>query len=303
MTLTRWFEKPNLIKLISISVFMLVLNACGSSSSSTDPESSMEVKLKVDPLTRLVTGELVAAGFTSTGAHIYAGASGVNGGVIIPLMQDVTDANKWVTADGARFTEDQYDDYLAGNTYFNAHSAENPSGEVREQIEAKTIDISNLSIDETTGDASGYILSDGFTATAAHIHIGFAGTSGGIRVELASDATTAGRFNVPAGASVDVNEYSAGQLYVNVHSDDFLSGHIREQIVPSDIQVIGVEIDGDQVVPPVSDGGTATAYLTVNETTGALDVIMNLHNIDNASVAHIHDGFAGIRGLSINSRG
>ena len=301
MTLFQWFQKPNLIRLISISVFMLILNACGSSSTTTPPaggsSSTMTVKLMVDPLTRLVTGEATVSGFTATALHIHQGAVGVNGSVLVALTQDPADANRFVTPDGARFTADQYTEYLAGSTYFNSHSAANPSGEVREQIAPATIDISNLTINGTTGATSGYAMITGFTATVAHIHTGFAGESGGVSVALEADGTIAGRFNAPAAATVTVSDYNAGKLYVNVHSADFSAGHIRQQIVPAGLQVIAVEVSGSQSVPTaVSDGGSATAYITVNETTGALDAVLNLHNIDDSTNTHIHDGVAGVNG-------
>lgn len=285
--------------LLSLASLMLLVG-CGSSSDDPAPDagdtSTMSSKISVDPLTRLVSAEIIAAGFTSTNAHIHTGAPGVSGGAIVQLIQDATDANKWASGDGARLTEAQYADYLAGNTYFNSHSEANPSGEVRTQIDPITLDISNVVIDGTTGAASGFIVSGGFTATVAHIHTGFAGSTGAPAVTLEADATTAGRFNLPVGASVTVTDYNAGQLYFNVHSADFPSGHIRAQIVPAGIQVLDVEINGTQVVPSITGGGTATAYITVNETTGAVDATLNLHNITNSTNAHIHNGVAGVAG-------
>ena len=284
-------------------LLLLGLFVVGCSSSSDDPApvaavptSTMSSKISVDPLTRLVTAEVIGSGFTSTNAHIHAGAAGTTGGVIVQLVQDGTDPNKWASGDGARLTEDQYSAYLAGATYFNIHSAANPAGEVRTQIDPITIDTSNVVIDGVTGAASGFIEVSGFTPTVAHIHTGFAGSTGGVSVTLEADGTTAGRFNLPTGASVTVSEYSAGQLYFNVHSADFTAGHIREQIVPAGIQVLGVEVTGTESVPEVTGGGSATAYITVNETSGAVDATLNLHNISDSDDAHIHTGVAGVNG-------
>jgi hypothetical protein len=277
------------------------LVGCGSSSSDSDstdttPTEAMVTKIAVDPLTRLVSGEATVSGFDADALHIHEGAVGFDGPVIIGLEQDPADSDRFVVPDGARLSGDQYNDFLAGNLYFNSHRAGGASV-VREQIEGITIDTSNFSINDTTGDASGYIMVSGFTPTVAHIHTGFAGTSGGIAVTLEADATTAGRFNAPTGASVTLTDYAAGKLYFNVHSADFTGGHIREQIEPSGVQVLGVEISGEQVAPtPISGGGTATAYVTVDETSGAIEAVLNLHNISDSTNAHIHDGIAGVNG-------
>lgn len=277
------------------------LAGCGSSSSDSDstdttPTEAMVTRIAVDPLTRLVSGEATVSGFDAVALHIHEGAVGVNGPVIIGLEQDPANSDRFVVPDGARLSGSQYDDFLAGDLYFNSHRAGGASV-VREQIEGITIDTSTVTINDTTGEVSGYITVSGFTPTVAHIHTGFAGTSGGIAVTLEADATTAGRFNAPTGASVTLTDYAAGKLYFNVHSADFTGGHIREQIEPSGVQVLGVEISGEQVATtPISGDGTATAYVTVDETSGAVDAVLDLHNIADSSNAHIHDGIAGVTG-------
>ena len=300
MTLFNWFQQSYLIKLLIVGLLATLLNACGSSGTAVvaaTPASTMTVKLKVDPLTRLVTGEAVVSGFTATALHIHEGATGVSGPILITLNQDSSDANKFTTPEGARFSVAQFASYLAGNTYFNSHSTANPTGEVRAQNVANIIDTSTVTIDSTTGAVSGYLMVSGFTPTLAHIHTGFAGQTGGITVTFEADPTITGRFNPPTAASVSVTDYSAGKLYFNVHSAEFTTGQIREQIVPANVQVLGFEISGDQVAPiTISGGGTATAYLTVDETTGAVNAVLDLHNITNSTNAHIHDGVAGVSG-------
>jgi hypothetical protein len=41
----------------------------------------------------------------------------------------------WSVAPGAKLTEAQYEAYKAGNLYLNVHSAANPSGEIRGQLQ------------------------------------------------------------------------------------------------------------------------------------------------------------------------
>lgn len=290
-----------LMGLLLISLFVAGCGGSSSTAAGSDPDpvvsSTMASKISVDPLTRLVTAEVTVAGFTATAVHIHEGATGATGAVLITLAQDPLDADKFVSADGARLTEAQYAGYLAGETYFNSHSTANPAGEVREQIVAKTIDTSNVVVDEINGLVSGYVMVSGFTPTVAHIHTGFAGTTGAVAVTLTADPVTAGKFDIPAASSIVLADYNAGKLYFNVHSADFAAGHIREQMSPANVQVLGIEITGAQVAPTaITGGGSATAYLTVDETSGDLNVVLNLHNISNSTNAHIHDGATGVAG-------
>lgn len=280
-----------------LSLASLMLLGCSSDDSdkvvAADDSSTIATMLKVDPLTRLVEGEVTVAGFTATNVHIHEGATGVDGSVIFTLSQDSGNANRYVIPTGSRLTVSQYDSYLADSIYFNAHSAAKPTGEVREQISAKTIDTSMVDY-SSLPSVSGYIMTTGFTATLAHIHTGFAGASGNISVALEADSSIAGRYNLPTNATVPMTEYNAGQLYFNVHSADFGSGHIREQIVPTGIKVLGVEVTGAQVATAVTDGGSGTAYVTVNEATGALNITLDLHTIDDATAVHLHEGATGV---------
>ena len=81
---------------------------------------------------------------------------------------------------------------------------------------------------------SGSVTITGFTATAAHIHIGAAGQNGKIIIPLtkSSDGNT---WSVPAGAKLTDAQYQthkAGNLYVNVHSAKYKGGEVRAQLKP-----------------------------------------------------------------------
>jgi hypothetical protein len=72
------------------------------------------------------------SGITAIAAHIHTGAAGTNGPVIVPFTK--VDDNTWTAAPTAKFTDEQYAMYKAGNTYVNVHSAANKGGEIRGQI-------------------------------------------------------------------------------------------------------------------------------------------------------------------------
>ncbi len=91
-----------------------------------------DVKLGLIDADRSVRVTVSVAGMTPTASHIYEGAAGANGPVIVPFTK-ISD-NVFVAPEGAQLTDAQYASYKAGNLYVNVHSAKYPGGEVRAQI-------------------------------------------------------------------------------------------------------------------------------------------------------------------------
>jgi hypothetical protein len=79
-----------------------------------------------------VSGSVTTYGVVGTAAHIHVGAYGRNGPVAISLTK--TSDNTWSVPAGAKFTDEQYEAYKAGETYVNVHSATHKGGEVRAQL-------------------------------------------------------------------------------------------------------------------------------------------------------------------------
>jgi hypothetical protein len=79
-----------------------------------------------------VSGSVTTYGVVGTAAHIHVGVYGVNGPVAIPLTK--TSDNTWSVPAGAKFTDEQYQAFKAGETYVNVHSATHKGGEVRAQL-------------------------------------------------------------------------------------------------------------------------------------------------------------------------
>jgi hypothetical protein len=64
-------------------------------------------------------------------AHFHGPApAGKNAGVVIPMNELLTPIEGQATLSAA-----QESDLLAGNWYFNLHTAKNPGGEIRGQVE------------------------------------------------------------------------------------------------------------------------------------------------------------------------
>jgi len=80
---------------------------------------------------------------------------------------------------------------------------------------------------------SGKVMTTGITATAAHIHLAKAGANGSVIVPLTKSGDNG--WMVPDGAKLTADQYkayTAGELYVNVHSAENKGGEIRGQLMP-----------------------------------------------------------------------
>ena len=97
-------------------------SASGSGTVTVNDDHTVKVDIKV-------------TGMNPTAAHIHQGAMGANGKVIVPLTKK--GADEFVSAEGAKLTEEQYEAYKAGNLYVNVHSAAHPGGEIRAQLAAR----------------------------------------------------------------------------------------------------------------------------------------------------------------------
>jgi CHRD domain len=80
---------------------------------------------------------------------------------------------------------------------------------------------------------SGTITTTGITGTIAHIHEGAPGKNGPPIITLEKGADSS--WSVPSGSKLTDAQYKsfkAGNLYVNVHSEEHKSGEIRAQLKP-----------------------------------------------------------------------
>ncbi|HEX4844797.1 MAG TPA: CHRD domain-containing protein [Geothrix sp.] len=206
--------------------------------------------LAVNVTTGAVYGSVVTSGITGTAAHIHEAAAGSAGPILIPL----TDAGGglWTVPPGATLTSAQVTSWQNGNLYVNVHTATNPSGEIRGQLNlsvplTQSASLSGASevpvtastatgtgavgINPITLELSGGLSTTGITGTGAHIHEAAPGASGPIIVPL-GDAG-GGVWTIPLGTRFTSGQFAswrAGNLYLNVHSAAYPSGEIRGQL-------------------------------------------------------------------------
>lgn len=252
----------------------------------------------------------------ATAAHLHDGYAGTNGGVAIGLTEDPNNVALWSTVN-APANAPQLAALSSGRYYANVHTPAYPGGEIRGQVVPVPIEIlftamsgaqenpANASaasaiaastVNLETGTVTLHVNATGVDdATASHIHLGFAGENGGVRVGLAKDAGNPGHWFV-TGAQLDdagMTGYQAGQLYVNLHTPAFPGGEIRGQIAPPPVEVLFTAMSGDQEVPAVATVATGIAASTVNRDTGVLTLHVNATGVDNATGSHIHTAAAG----------
>jgi CHRD domain. len=122
------------VVLTLLTAVMLVVSCGGGgggSATSTAPSGSGSVTL--DPVTKIISGSFTTTNVVNaTLAHIHDGNIGVAGPVVVPLQQ--SSAGIWTVPANSVLTDAQIARLQAGGYYVNVHTALNPAGEIRGQL-------------------------------------------------------------------------------------------------------------------------------------------------------------------------
>ncbi|PHN07940.1 CHRD domain-containing protein [Flavilitoribacter nigricans] len=271
------------------------------------------------------------------GAHIHRGMAGSNGPVTQPLVLTLGDDSQSGTfaADQNVFELEaaELEDLRARGKYVNIHSLDNPSGELRTQLlpEATTYFVAPLSgasqtvpvntdavgmtILEVTGNIG--ITTGSFNnlsaplATAisggAHVHQGMAGQNGSVIFPLNSsteDGMLSGTFaaedNVQALNKDFISRLRSRGYYVNVHSQQYLPGEIRGQLLPLATAYFTANLAGSNAVPPNASMGRGQVKVELRGTeivlSGAFSGLTGEFDAAVAGGSHLHAAFVGQNG-------
>jgi hypothetical protein len=206
----------------------------------------------VNPTTRAITGGITFSGLSGapTAAHIHRGDTNIAVG-----LQLASDNATGILLDNIALTPADYAELLAGTLYFNVHTAANPNGEIRGQINLQGgVVASAASLDAaqevpsgtSTATGKGTVIMDAATrtllvtyithnvsnATMAHIHTSpsGAGSNGNVIVGFSTlqtnvDGAGTNLAYPPAGSplpSANLTDFLANYLYFNVHSTNNL---------------------------------------------------------------------------------
>lgn len=303
----------------NIQTFNLSLTGQQESPPVTT-NASGEGVLTVNLDTGEVSGSLTTTGMTASAAHIHEGFGGTVGPIIITLQQDTVNTSIWRLPTGALLSDTQLVSLQDGGLYVNVHSVTFPAGEIRAQIVTEDIELIQLTLsarqqvppltpvstgvavatlntvtDELTLHVRSWGLANG---VAAHIHRAKAGYNGDIVLDLQQDDADEEHWFLDT-LILDSNQRSqldGAEFYINVHSQANPSGELRGQIIRAPYELILVELDGDQEVPPVVTDATGVGALTLNTSTKALELAINTLNLSDAVASHIHRGFSGVSG-------
>jgi hypothetical protein len=215
-------------------------------------------------------------GITPSAAHFHNGAAGVAAGVVKNLsFTNGAASGVWSNSDATQpFTDSMLVELLRGRLYVNAHTAANPGGEIRGQVQmmggagfAVSIDgsqevppVSTLA----TGSSSVVLNPDvtvsydvtftGLTPTAAHFHNGPVGVSAPVvkNFSLANNSArgiwTSSDATQPLTDAL-LRELVKGRLYINAHSSANPGGEIRGQVIGSTGLATAVETNTASSTP------------------------------------------------------
>ena len=275
--------------------------------------------------------KITVSGLTGapTAAHFHTAAIGINGPVTINILPSFSGT----TATGTVvLTVAQRRDLISGNMYVNVHTAANPGGEIRGQINlgggfafsarldgsqevpanasagtataSLTLTPSGLLVDLTATGLSGAI-------TAAHFHNAASGVNGPVVRTLTGDfiagTTTASALwrydDAEPLTPALVAELLAGRLYINLHTAAFGGGEIRGQVTldnpsASNAATFTARLTKDQEEPPTAATGHGTG--TFRLTSSGLEFNVTVDGLSGPiTAAHFHNAPIGVNGTVV----
>ncbi|NJK82809.1 MAG: CHRD domain-containing protein, partial [Saprospiraceae bacterium] len=270
------------------------------------------------------------------GAHIHRGMAGMTGGIIVPFTANTSDnrTGTFPAASNARtLPEEEMTRLFNRGVYVNIHTQNNRSGELRGQLLPEAAinfngflsgifevpEVATRALGAVKAELNGaqLIISGAFNnlgsplatdiAGGAHIHLGFAGQTGGIQLLLnttINDDARGGRFeavnNTFTLTPEQVTQLRGRQYYVNIHSAQVRSGELRTQLLFEANAYFVAPLSGASETTPVNTTGTGMMVVEANggnaTATGSFANLTGDIALDVAGGAHLHTGFAGQNG-------
>lgn len=278
---------------------------------NTKAKGLVTFTLEEDYKTLTIYGVFDSLSGPVTNCHFHTGGFGVNGGVVLNLLPLVkgNQISGQVTVTKAILAA------INGyGIYINVHTAANPNGEMRGQInyendlhfiavmtganEVPAVTTAGLGLASVILSQSKLeykILVTGLSGpiTAAHIHFGVAGKAGNIAYPLTfSGNSLIGTLDVN-GNFID-SLYST-RTYVNIHTAANPNGEIRAQIGFATQVAFDAYATGADEVPATTSTGKALAIGWMSPELDSMNYLAIFDSIVPTN-AHFHTGIAGANG-------
>ncbi|MEZ4730289.1 MAG: CHRD domain-containing protein [Caldilineaceae bacterium] len=258
-----------------------------------------------------------------TASHIHTAPTGVNGGIIFPLFSNASGAFDPANPISGTLdlTLDQVMALIVDQYYINVHTSTAPAGAIRGQVVAYQPPAHMMAplsgadeVPAVTTDAVGIArlllnpsldtlhysvwVTDIVDITASHIHFAPTGKNGPVVFPLYMGS---GAFDPahPVGGAVALSaknwvDLLTGYYYVNVHTSANPSGAIRGQVGGARLFI--AELTGANEVPTVTTSATGKGIMALNANATAADFRVMVQEIDNITMAHIHQAPVGVNG-------
>jgi len=138
-------------------------------------------------------------------------------------------------------------------------------------------------------------------AIASHIHHGAAGVSGPVIIPLTNTGDSIGTLSVTTTFPDSLeSELLAGNMYVNVHTENLPGGEIRAQLLTATADqtiMFSANLQGAQEVPPDTSHATGHVTVLLDKATGEVNLTGSFHGLtSNVSASHIHRSPLGVSG-------
>lgn len=271
------------------------------------------------------------------GAHLHGGLAGQNGGIELGLTPTLDGDGLGGTFEAVdntfELTAEQVALLEARSLYVNIHTATYRGGELRGQLVPSDATVfravlsggnavpSNVSagMGALLGELDGGTLTvtgafsgletdfDANVAGGAHLHLAYAGATGGISVSLTAtpDGDLRGGVftaadNVFALTADQITALQERRLYANIHTTGYPGGEVRGQMIPAAATGLKGVLSGSSQVPANTSTGLGAVVAELDGTTlvvtGAFRGLASDYNADVAGGAHLHTGYAGANG-------
>jgi plastocyanin len=295
---------------------------------------SGQVRARVDGDTLYLSGSFKNLGGDYTNSHFHRGLAGITGGVqiaTIPTLESTKRSGTYTeTINKYALTSAQKAMIVNREFYFNVHSSIATGGEIRGQLvpESEAYYHSNLMSSneippivtpahgslfiELNGDkmvlsGSAKEIASGYTNS--HLHLGYAGQSGGVSIALKPsftdtiNKTTVNFLAADNTFTLTPNQLvalKAHQLYGNIHSTSYPAGEMRGQVAPVANARFRAYFSGASEPVAVTSQAFGGIFINVVDSvasvSGAFSGLESDLAVATRGGAHIHQGMAGRNG-------